>query len=166
MAGCCRVMFEREGHPYKFRVIPGATEKLEIDRIAAVVQSGWKHNCRHAVGRAWRVAAAETGSASTAVIYCDLAQQTGINDCIDAHAVGARRIHPSLHDVLASHSVITLRPDFRRRHSRRWLCRACSRISADICNLLLRAVHIDRSPNLETLRCQFGMAIDVLHPAF
>src|SRR5262245_51635626 len=136
-----RVMFESEGHPEKFRVIPGATQELEIDRIAAAVQSGRKHYCGNAIGGAWSVAAAEAGHTSTAVVYGDLAQETGINDRINTHAVGARRIHPRPHDVLASHAVITLRLDFRCRHPWRGFSRASRRISADICNLLLRAVH-------------------------
>src|SRR4029453_15319750 len=111
MTGRRRVMFESEGHREKFRVIPGPAEELEIDRIAAAVQSRWKCDCGNAVGGAWSIAAPKARHASTAVAYGDLAQQTGINDGINPHAVGPRRIHPDPHDVLASHAVITLSLD-------------------------------------------------------
>ena len=58
MTGRRRVMFESEGHREKFRVIPGPTQELETNWIAASVQSGRKHDCGNAIAGAWRVALA------------------------------------------------------------------------------------------------------------
>src|SRR5262245_31903187 len=61
VACCCRDVLECERHADEFGVVPGAAQKLEIDRLCAIIESHRKDDGWNTIRRARCVATAEAG---------------------------------------------------------------------------------------------------------
>ena len=94
MVRAIRDNFERVRHGDKFVVIPCTSEKLNADRLPMTVETGRHDDRGNTVGRAGRVAPAKARSCTAPIVYADLAQQSRVDDRVDAKMVETRSVHP------------------------------------------------------------------------
>src|SRR5262245_39124493 len=95
-----RVMLEREGHADEFRVVPGASKQLNVDRQMMIVEADRENDRRNTVGGARCVTTAETRSPATAVIDADFTQKSRIDDRVHTLTIRAGRVHPGFDHAL------------------------------------------------------------------
>src|SRR5262245_40970544 len=68
------VLLERIGHTDELGVVPCARQKLDIDRLPMIVESGRKNYGRNTVGCSWRVSPTEARASATSIVHASLAQ--------------------------------------------------------------------------------------------
>src|SRR5438128_2238492 len=162
MAGGVRDFLERVRHSHELIVVPRAPQQLDVDGLSVVVVTNGENNRRNPVRRTWRVTATEASLAAAAVVEADVAQEPGVDDGVNASMVGAGSVHPRLCRCLAPSPIVPKRLYLRGRQPWRRRGRACARISADVGDLFLRAVHVDHREDLEALGHQLRMTVDIV----